>query len=64
MLEGFFTEEEGEVPRQTLLCDEVGVGKTFQLIGVISMLAHIIELQRAGKELPPLLRGMSALHPV
>ncbi|KAG9073827.1 hypothetical protein FS749_014652 [Ceratobasidium sp. UAMH 11750] len=47
--------EPGEDPRPTLLCDEVGVGKTFQLIGLISMLAHIIELQRADKALPPLL---------
>ncbi|KAG8678439.1 hypothetical protein FRC08_017778, partial [Ceratobasidium sp. 394] len=55
MLDGFFTTERREEPQPTLLCDEVGVGKTFQLIGLISMLAHIIELQRADKPLPPLL---------
>ncbi|KAG9077291.1 hypothetical protein FRC06_008994, partial [Ceratobasidium sp. 370] len=55
MLSGFFTQEPGGEPQPTMLCDEVGVGKTLQIIGVISMLAHIIELQRAGKKLPPLL---------
>jgi hypothetical protein len=55
MLQGFFTKELGQKPEPTLLCDDVGVGKTMQIIGTISMLAHIIELQRQGKTLPPLL---------
>ncbi|KAG8739125.1 hypothetical protein FRC10_006123 [Ceratobasidium sp. 414] len=55
ILEGAFTKELGDRPRPTLLCDDVGLGKTLQIIGAISMLAHLQEQQRRPLEerLPP-----------
>jgi hypothetical protein len=63
MLKRMFTANLGDIPYPTLLCDEVGVGKTPQILGIICMLVHCIELQDSGKPLPPLLAGMYlALH--
>ncbi|KAG8688477.1 hypothetical protein FRC11_005391, partial [Ceratobasidium sp. 423] len=53
MLKRMFTLSLGDAPMPTLLCDDVGLGKTAQIIGVISMLVHCYELQQAGKPLPP-----------
>ncbi|KAG9120196.1 hypothetical protein FRC07_004399 [Ceratobasidium sp. 392] len=46
MLEGACTKNLGDPPRPTMLCDDVGLGKTLQLIGLISMVAHLYEQQR------------------
>ncbi|KAG9102129.1 hypothetical protein FS749_015712 [Ceratobasidium sp. UAMH 11750] len=55
ILEGAFTKDLGDCSRPTLLCDDVGLGKTLQIIGVISMLAHLREQQKRGEaeRLPP-----------
>ncbi|KAG8734345.1 hypothetical protein FRC11_005332 [Ceratobasidium sp. 423] len=55
ILEGGFTAEIGQRSRPTLLCDEVGLGKTFEIIGVISMVSHLYEQQMLdeSKRLPP-----------
>jgi hypothetical protein len=52
MLEGAFTKQVGEHARPALLCDDVGLGKTLQIIGTISVLAHMCQQQ----SLPPLER--------
>jgi hypothetical protein len=57
MLERMFTDRPGVCGDPSLLCDDVGLGKTLQVLGTISMLVHIIELQKQGLPLPPLLRG-------
>jgi hypothetical protein len=59
MIEGMFTNAVGQPPRPTLLCDDVGLGKTAQIIGTISMLVHLIELQTKQKPMPPLLASES-----
>lgn len=55
-LERIFTKA-GEAPTPTYLCDDVGMGKTAMMVGLISQLAHIVECQRQKKPLPPLLTG-------
>ncbi|KAG9085559.1 hypothetical protein FRC06_003556, partial [Ceratobasidium sp. 370] len=56
MLERACTERQGDDPLPTMLCDDVGLGKTLQLIGLISMVAHLYEQQQRqeeeGKRLP------------
>jgi hypothetical protein len=52
ILDGAFTKQLGEGARPALLCDDVGLGKTLQIIGVVSVLAHMCEQQG----LPPLER--------
>ncbi|KDN38064.1 hypothetical protein RSAG8_09749, partial [Rhizoctonia solani AG-8 WAC10335] len=49
-----FTEELGQRARPSLLCDDVGLGKTIQLIGVISIIKHYFEQQQLeeSKRLP------------
>ncbi|EUC59169.1 SNF2 family amino-terminal protein, partial [Rhizoctonia solani AG-3 Rhs1AP] len=53
MLERFFTRSLGDLPLSTLLCDDVGLGKTGQIIGLISMVIHLYEAQCKGAPLPP-----------
>ncbi|CUA73437.1 helicase SWR1 [Rhizoctonia solani] len=50
-----FTTNLGEEATPTLLCDHVGLGKTAEIIGTLCMLVHLIELQRRGQPLIPLL---------
>jgi hypothetical protein len=57
MLERMFTDRPRICGDPSMLCDDVGLGKTLQIIGTISMLVHIIELQKQGRPLPPLLKG-------
>lgn len=38
-----------------LLADEVGVGKTFQVLGLLTLLAHLRKLNKESKPFPPLL---------
>ncbi|KAB5587686.1 hypothetical protein CTheo_8873 [Ceratobasidium theobromae] len=57
ILRGAFTTKLGEPARPTMLCDDVGLGKTLQIIGVISIIAHMHEHQeqRSDKKfVPPL----------
>ncbi|KAG8734427.1 hypothetical protein FRC11_014273 [Ceratobasidium sp. 423] len=55
ILEGVFTANIGDCPCPTLLCDDVGLGKTIQIIGVFSMVRHYYEQQvlDKDKQLPP-----------
>ncbi|KDN38116.1 hypothetical protein RSAG8_09712, partial [Rhizoctonia solani AG-8 WAC10335] len=62
ILKRMFTSKLGDAPDPTLLCDDVGLGKTAQILGVICMLVHCIELQQAGKRLPPLLAESGRLY--
>ncbi|CUA74686.1 SNF2-related protein [Rhizoctonia solani] len=62
MLKRMFTLRLDDTPDPTLLCDDVGLGKTAQMLGIICMLVHCIELQRAGKQLPPLLTESRRLY--
>ncbi|KAG9095201.1 hypothetical protein FRC06_010039, partial [Ceratobasidium sp. 370] len=55
MLKRMFTTNIGDAPCPTLLCDDVGLGKTAQILGTICMLVHCIELQDTGRDLPPLI---------
>ncbi|KAG8710920.1 hypothetical protein FRC09_020876 [Ceratobasidium sp. 395] len=59
MLKRCWTESKAERPVPTLLCDDVGLGKTFQIIALFSMLEHIYEQQQLPlterKPLPPFL---------
>ena len=57
-IKAMFTKKLGEHPRPTLLCDEVGLGKTAELIGTLCILVHLIELQQRQLPLIPLLTGM------
>jgi hypothetical protein len=61
ILEGAFTTQLRECSRPTVLCDDVGLGKTLQIIGIFSMLSHLYEQQLLGKEwrlpLPPFTIG-------
>ncbi|KAG8689469.1 hypothetical protein FRC11_002417, partial [Ceratobasidium sp. 423] len=57
-----FVDEVGSPGLPTLLCDDVGLGKTLQIIGVISMLVHIIELQSRNEPLPPLLQEQNKIY--
>ncbi|KAG8736403.1 hypothetical protein FRC10_009337 [Ceratobasidium sp. 414] len=57
MLKAVFTPRLGMRPHLTLLCDDVGLGKTAQIIGTIMMLAHLTTVQDKGWPLPPLLVG-------
>jgi hypothetical protein len=57
MLQRMFTKSLGDPPTPTLLCDDVGLGKTVQILNTVCMLIHLIELQDAGKSLPPLISG-------
>ncbi|KAG8760733.1 hypothetical protein FRC11_015050 [Ceratobasidium sp. 423] len=54
-IEGAYTANIGDRPRPTLLCDDVGLGKTIQIIGVFSMLRHYYEQQGLdeSQRLPP-----------
>ncbi|KAF8690278.1 helicase, partial [Rhizoctonia solani] len=45
ILEGAFTQRTGTRAQPALLCDNVGLGKTVQIIGVISMLEHYYKQQ-------------------
>ncbi|QRW23182.1 Helicase conserved C-terminal domain [Rhizoctonia solani] len=45
ILEGAFTQRVGDCAQPTLLCDNVGLGKTVQIIGVISMIQHYYKQQ-------------------
>ncbi|KAG9080964.1 hypothetical protein FRC07_014716, partial [Ceratobasidium sp. 392] len=55
ILEGAFTAKTGDRARPTMLCDDVGLGKTLQIIGVVSWLAHSYEQQELpeNRRLPP-----------
>ncbi|KAG8782049.1 hypothetical protein FRC12_021264 [Ceratobasidium sp. 428] len=59
MLKRMFTANLDEQPLPTLLCDDVGLGKTAQIVGTLCMLVHFIRLQDEGKPLPPLLTEAS-----
>ncbi|KAG8711805.1 hypothetical protein FRC08_015403 [Ceratobasidium sp. 394] len=59
MLKRMFTINLGDAPCPSLLCDDVGLGKTAQILGTICMLVHCIELQDAGRDLPPLISESS-----
>jgi hypothetical protein len=65
ILEGAFTKQLRERSRPTVLCDDVGLGKTLQIIGIFSMLSHLYEQQLLGKErrlpLPPFTIGKSKI---
>lgn len=58
-IKGMFTKKLGEGAQPRLLCDEVGLGKTVEVIGTLCMLVHLIELQQRGLPLIPLLTGTS-----
>ncbi|KAF8747291.1 SNF2 family N-terminal domain [Rhizoctonia solani] len=45
ILEGAFTQRVGNCAQPTLLCNNVGLGKTVQIIGVISMIQHYYKQQ-------------------
>ncbi|KAF8670336.1 SNF2 family N-terminal domain [Rhizoctonia solani] len=45
ILEGTFTQRVGNCAQPTLLCNNVGLGKTVQIIGVISMIQHYYKQQ-------------------
>ncbi|KAG9101257.1 hypothetical protein FS749_008706 [Ceratobasidium sp. UAMH 11750] len=49
MIKAMFTPMLAMPPRPTLLCDDVGLGKTVQIIGTISMLVHLIEIEQPSK---------------
>ncbi|KAG8736724.1 hypothetical protein FRC10_009033, partial [Ceratobasidium sp. 414] len=55
ILKGAFTAGLGQPARPTMLCDDVGLGKTLQIIGAISLIAHMREQQeqRPDKSLLP-----------
>jgi hypothetical protein len=53
MLERFFTKFPGDRPTPTLLCDDVGLGKTYQIIGLIGVLIHLYDQYLKGAPLPP-----------
>lgn len=40
-----FTEEEGEPALPTLICDDVGLGKTLQIVVAVCMITHLREQQ-------------------
>jgi hypothetical protein len=56
-LEKFFTASEGDIPLPLMLCDDVGLGKTIEVLLMISSLSHIYHLQQMDKPLIPLLQG-------
>jgi TATA-binding protein-associated factor len=41
----------------TLICDEVGLGKTAQAIAMIAFMNQVVLLQQGGQPLPPILRN-------
>ena len=53
----FFTSTQGEAPSSLMVCDDVGLGKTIEVLLMICMLAHSYELQQLNKPLMPLLQG-------
>jgi hypothetical protein len=57
LVRSWFTTELGEKPLPSMLCDEVGLGKTIQLVGSICILVHYIECMNQSLDLPPLLTG-------
>ncbi|KAG8701566.1 hypothetical protein FRC08_004020 [Ceratobasidium sp. 394] len=57
MTRAWFTTGLGESPRPLLLCDEVGLGKTLQMVMTVCFMVHLIEMQARQLELPPLLRA-------
>jgi SNF2 family DNA or RNA helicase len=64
ILNGAFTSDLKQSARPTLLCDDVGLGKTLQIIGAISMIAHMREQQEQRPDksllLPPFAVSKSA----
>ncbi|KAF8597007.1 hypothetical protein BDV93DRAFT_513682 [Ceratobasidium sp. AG-I] len=62
ILERMFTATKGGSPLPTLLCDDVGLGKTVMTIGVVCMLIHIIELQKQNRPLPAFLLEQNKLY--
>ncbi|KAG8736462.1 hypothetical protein FRC10_009304 [Ceratobasidium sp. 414] len=59
MVRAWFTTELGEPAKPLLLCDEVGLGKTLQMVMTMALLVHLIENQMRGSPLPPLLQSSS-----
>jgi SNF2 family DNA or RNA helicase len=57
LVRAWYTAELGQRPSAMMLCDEVGLGKTLQMIGSISLLVHYLENQRRGLDLPPVVKG-------
>ncbi|KDN35623.1 hypothetical protein RSAG8_11418, partial [Rhizoctonia solani AG-8 WAC10335] len=53
MLGRIYTRLLGDLPLSSLLCDDVGLGKTFQITGLISVIVHLYEEQSKGTPLPP-----------
>ena len=56
ILANAFTRRQGVSGNPTMLCDEVGLGKTIQILGVIQMIAHMHHQQEStqSKKLTPL----------
>ncbi|KAG8708809.1 hypothetical protein FRC08_018701 [Ceratobasidium sp. 394] len=57
LVRAWFTTELGEPAKPLLLCDEVGLGKTLQMVMSVTLLVHLIENQSRGLTLPPLLQN-------
>ncbi|KEP49107.1 SNF2 family amino-terminal protein [Rhizoctonia solani 123E] len=56
-IKAMFAKKLGGHAQPRLLCDEVGLGKTVEIIGTLCMLVHLIELQQRKLPLIPLLTG-------
>ncbi|KAG8737462.1 hypothetical protein FRC10_008165, partial [Ceratobasidium sp. 414] len=58
LVRAWFTRGLDEHPSPIMLCDEVGLGKTIQMIASIGVLAHYIECQQRQMELPVLVSDL------
>ncbi|KAG8733050.1 hypothetical protein FRC10_000462 [Ceratobasidium sp. 414] len=63
LVRAWFTPELGEPAKPLMLCDEVGLGKTLQMVMSMALLVHLIESQSRGLVLPPLLKNPEFAHP-
>ncbi|QRV74576.1 ATP-dependent DNA helicase [Ceratobasidium sp. AG-Ba] len=64
MLLRVFVRSELEKPMPSMLCDEVGLGKTLQIIMTICMLVHLRERQQSpeGRWIPPFIEETGATY--